>query len=127
VYLSVPGQFWYDSVLKAMTVELANEWLTQSFQLVDIAVTPETQGQGVGGRLHDGLFAELQYGKAVLSTKQAQTVAYWMYRERGWRVLVEDMWFPGVDRPYQIMGLDLALSQGSNTVFQGGNRADTSR
>jgi GNAT superfamily N-acetyltransferase len=98
---------------------LANEWLTQSFQLVEVAVTPETQGQGIGGRLHDRLLAELTYGKAVLSTIRAQTVAYWMYRKRGWRVLVEDMRFLGVDRPYRIMGLDLAPSQGGNTVFQG--------
>jgi GNAT superfamily N-acetyltransferase len=126
-HLSVPGQFWYENVLKAMTVEMANEWLTQSFQLVEVAVTPETQGQGIGGRLHDCLLAGLPYGKAVLSTMRAETVAHWMYRKRGWRVLVEDMRFPGVDRPYQIMGLDLAPSQGSNTVFQGCDSADTPR
>jgi hypothetical protein len=58
--------------------------------------------------------------------ERAQTVAYWMYRKRGWRVLVENTQFPVIARPYQIMGLGLARSQDSNTVFQGCNKADTS-
>jgi GNAT superfamily N-acetyltransferase len=125
-YLSVPGQFWYENVRKAMFAQVANEWLTRSFQLVEMVVAPKAQGQGIGGRLHDCLLAQLPYEKAVLSTMREQTAAYWMYRKRGWRVLVENIQFPGVGRPYQIMGLGLARSQDSNTVFQGCNKADTS-
>jgi ribosomal protein S18 acetylase RimI-like enzyme len=125
-YTSVPGQFWHENVLKAMTVELANEWLTQSFQLVDIAVAPEAQGQGIGRRLHDCLLAELPYEKAVLSTMRAQTVAYWLYRKRGWRVLIKNVRFPGVSRPYQIMGLGLARSQDGDVMLQSCGKADTS-
>lgn len=88
--------------------------------------TPKSQGQGIGGRLHDCLLAQLPYEKAVLSTMRAQTGAYWMYRKRSWQVLVENMRFPGVGRLYQVMGLDLARSQDRNTVFQGCNRADIS-
>jgi ribosomal protein S18 acetylase RimI-like enzyme len=111
-YQSLPGQFWHENAVKAMGDQLAHEWLTQSFQLVEIAVAPKFQGQGIGGRLHDHLLVDLPYRKAVLSTMRAQTVAHWLYRRRGWQVLVEDMRFPKVDRPYRLMGLDLALSEG---------------
>jgi GNAT superfamily N-acetyltransferase len=118
-YQSVPGQFWYENVRKAMPEQVASDWLTQSFQLVEIVVAPVAQGQGIGGRLHDQLLAGVPYERAVLSTVRAQTVAHWMYRKRGWRVLVEDMRFPRVNRPYQIMGLDLTMLRSGNTVFRG--------
>ena len=83
-----------------------------SFQFAEIAVAPKAQGQGIGGLLHDHLLNGLPYQKAVLSTMAAETNAYWMYHKRGWEILVEEMVFPGVARPYRIMGLELGEESG---------------
>jgi GNAT superfamily N-acetyltransferase len=106
-YLEVPGQGWYESVVKALPQEMAAAWLVNSFRLVEIAVTSQMQGQGIGGLLHDQLLTGLLCRKAVLSTMQAETAAYQLYSRRGWIVLLDNFSFPGVARPYWIMGLDL--------------------
>ncbi|HSR31210.1 MAG TPA: GNAT family N-acetyltransferase [Anaerolineae bacterium] len=102
-----PDQVWYEEVAKAAPPWMVTEWLTGSFRLVEMAVTPEAQRQGIGGLLHDHLLSGLSYPKAVLSTMAASTAAYRLYRRRGWRVLLDDLSFPGVARPYRIMGLEL--------------------
>lgn len=104
---NTPDQWWYEEVAKATQLQVATEWLAGSFRLVEMAVTPEAQGQGIGGLLHDQLMGGLSYPKAVLSTMAAETPAYRMYHKRGWTVLLDDFLFPGVARPYRIMGLEL--------------------
>ena len=107
-YANTPDQLWYAEVAKAVQPWMVAEWLTGSFRLVEMAVTPEEQGQGIGGLLHDHLLKGLSYQKAVLSTMAAETNAYSMYHKRGWRVLLDNFFFPGVARPYRIMGLELS-------------------
>ena len=114
-YANTPDQWWHAEAARAAQPSLVTEWLTNSFRLVEIAVTPEVQGQGVGGLLHDQLLSQLPYRKAVLSTLAAETNAYWMYRKRGWEVLLEGILFPGVTRPYRIMGLEL-IEKGDQNV-----------
>lgn len=106
-YTTKPGQWWYDQVADALELEISREWLPNSFQLVELAVSPEVQGQGYGGRLHDRLIAGLPHQKAVLSTLAKETVAYHLYKHRGWVDLLQDFQFSGATRPYRIMGLDL--------------------
>lgn len=110
-YANAPAQWWHEEVAKAVQPSMVTEWLMNSFRLIEIAVTPEVQGQGVGGLLHDHLLSGLPYRKAVLSTLAAETNAYWMYRKRGWVVLLEEILFPSVARPYRIMGLELGEPQ----------------
>lgn len=105
-YTSTAGQWWYEHVKQALPMLAASHWLENSFQLVEIAVDPKAQGQGIGGRLHDHLLGGRPQARAVLSTLQAATRAEHLYRTRGWLILCEDFYFPGVDRPYQIMGLE---------------------
>lgn len=106
-YTTKPGQWWHDQVSKALEPGVAQEWLQDSFQLVELAVKPSFQGQGYGGRLHDRLITNLPHQKAVLSTLTRETVAYHLYRRRGWVDLLVDFQFGSVARPYRIMGLDL--------------------
>jgi ribosomal protein S18 acetylase RimI-like enzyme len=102
------AQWWCGVVREALPARLASRWLEGSFQFSEIAVRPEAHGQGIGGRLHDHLLEGLPHRRAVLSTLRADTPAYRLYRSRGWVVLREHMAFPGVSRPYRIMGLELA-------------------
>lgn len=106
-YCARPGQWWYEQVAAAMPPEVIARWLAGSFQLAELAVTPAAQGQGLGGRLHDALLEGLQPRTAVLSTLALDTVAWGLYRRRGWVPLVDPIHFTAVTRPYRILGLDL--------------------
>ncbi len=106
-YCSLPGQWWYDHVARAMGSEMAAEWLSDAFQVAEVAVMPEHQGRGTGGVLHDLLLAGVTQSRAVLSTLAVETVAHRLYRRRSWQVLLDRFLFPGVPRSYAIMGLNL--------------------
>jgi hypothetical protein len=106
-YTTRAGKWWYAAVKPALPPELAARWLEDSYEMVELVVDPAYQGQGFGSRLHDGLLKGLPYERAVLSTLQAETVAKRLYRTRGWVTLLEDFYFPGVTRRYQVMGIEL--------------------
>ncbi|HSM58629.1 MAG TPA: GNAT family N-acetyltransferase [Candidatus Sulfomarinibacteraceae bacterium] len=106
-YTSRQGQWWHDHVSRALGREKAAYWLGDAFELVELAVSPERQGLGLGGRLHDALLGEATQRTAVLSTLDAETAGFHLYRRRGWQVLLRDFHFPGVQRRYQIMGREL--------------------
>jgi len=107
-YSNRPGQPFHDEVTRLVSPEIRTNWFLNSFQFAEIAVTPGIQGRGIGGRLHDHLLRGLPYPKAVLATMAAETRAFQMYCKRGWTILLDEIYFPGVPRPYRIMGLDLA-------------------
>lgn len=106
-YATGPGQWWHEQVARAMPPEQIERWLLGAFELVEFAVAPRAQGQGLGSRLHDTLLQGLPYRTAVLSTMQSETVALHLYRRRGWVNLLEHFIFPGGARTYLIMGKDL--------------------
>jgi ribosomal protein S18 acetylase RimI-like enzyme len=106
-YTSRPGLWWRSVVERALGPEQTATWLEEAFEFVELAVHPETQGQGIGGLLHDTLLRDLPHRTAILSTAQSETVALKMYRGRGWITLKELFFFPGVLIPYRIMGLIL--------------------
>jgi ribosomal protein S18 acetylase RimI-like enzyme len=107
-YSGVAGQWWHDVVAGAMPREMAESWLKGSFELAELAVLPEAQGRGLGGRLHDTLLDGQRNRTAVLSTIQEETPALQLYRKRGWIELVPRLWFPNVAEAYLIMGIDLS-------------------
>jgi GNAT superfamily N-acetyltransferase len=82
-------------------------WIDEAFELVEFAVLPAYHGKGIGGKLHDFALDGLPHRRAVLSTVQSETNALQLYRKRGWRILLDNFYFPSVAKPYLIMGLDL--------------------
>jgi GNAT superfamily N-acetyltransferase len=86
-YESAPGQWWHDIVAAALGPQTAEEWLTDCFEFVEVAVTPSAQGRGIGGQLHDQLLTGLQHRTAILSTLQEETSALRLYCKRGWVAL----------------------------------------
>ncbi|MEM7029063.1 MAG: GNAT family N-acetyltransferase [Chloroflexota bacterium] len=102
-----PDHFFHVEVAKVAEPDFVEAWLSNSFRLVEIAVSPTIQGHGVGGQLLDQILHRLPYKKAILATMAAETIAYKMYRNRGWQVLIDRAEFPGVVRPYRVMGLSL--------------------
>lgn len=105
-----PDHFWFREVVKLLPPDQVDHWLAGGFRLVEIAVSPENQGRGVGGRLHDRLLSDLPYRRATLLTMAAETVAFKMYVKRGWKRLLDNIFFPGFSRPYCLMVLELGES-----------------
>ncbi|RPI24464.1 MAG: GNAT family N-acetyltransferase, partial [Chloroflexota bacterium] len=74
-YKSEPGQWWYDQVSAALRPEDVLDWMSDAYELVELAVAPAFQGFGTGSLLHDRLLEGLPYRTALLSTIQADTTA----------------------------------------------------
>ena len=108
-YASLPGGWWYDIVAAALDPLVVDKWMCDAFEFVELAVHPDAQGQGIGGRLHDALLASLPYWTALLSTYQGETAARQLYRRRGWVPLLERFYFPGGAVPIVILGLELPV------------------
>ncbi len=106
-FTSQPDTWWRELVTAEMSPPAAREWLEDCFEFVELAVTPAFQGQHIGGRLHDALLAGVNHRTAVLSTLQADTNALHLYRNRGWVDLIENFRFPGIQKPFLIMGLKI--------------------
>ncbi len=103
-YTGESGQWWHDLVTNRMTAPEAEHWMTDVFEVVELAAYPSAQGHGYGGRIHDALLQGLPHRTAVLSTYQVETSALKMYEKRGWMTLLSDFIFPGYSEPYKIMG-----------------------
>lgn len=110
-YSSTAGRWWHEQASRALPQLAGTAWLDDSFQLVEIAVDPKFQGQGIGGRLHDHVLAGVPHRRAILATLHADTVAFRLYRGRGWVVFGVNLLFPGIPRRYQVMGLELSTGR----------------
>jgi len=103
-YTGEAGQWWHDLVVRKMTLEEAEHWMTDVFEVVELAVRPSAHGHGYGAIVHDTLLKKLPHRTAVLSTYQVETTASKMYEKRGWVTLLPNFLFPGYSEPYKIMG-----------------------
>jgi GNAT superfamily N-acetyltransferase len=99
-----PGQWWYGAVAPSLDRAGLLDWLDDSYQLVELAVHLGYQRRGIGADLHDTLVAALAGERLLLSTSAAETPASHLYARRGWQTLIPSFTFPGVSRPYRILG-----------------------
>ncbi len=106
-YVSNQGQYFHDAVQKTLRKRFLSHWLSDCFELVEVAVIPEHQSHGIGGKLHDSLMLGLSCPRAILSTKSDAVPAMRMYLRKGWKVLVDEFDFPGEPKPYVLMGWQL--------------------
>jgi GNAT superfamily N-acetyltransferase len=96
-------RFFREAVSSMLPQTAAKYWLSSYFRLVEIAVLPEWQRQGIGRRLHDSLLFGLPYPVALLATLAQDTPAYHMYLARGWQVIQPQFRLPTIARIYRIM------------------------
>jgi ribosomal protein S18 acetylase RimI-like enzyme len=108
-----PGQWWHDMVSYALSVSAgasqASQWLSDSFEVAELHVTPAYQGQGIGRNLLLRLTADRDERNAVLSTQDADSPARHLYRSLGFTDLLTSFSFSGGDPPYAVMGAPLPL------------------
>ena len=85
-------------------------WLDDSFEVAELHVAPDYQGDGVGA----GVLLRLTSGRpertALLSTRDADSPARRLYRGTGFTDLLTAFhFFPGGEPPYAVMGAELPL------------------
>ena len=109
-YTTLPGQWWHDLVRRALPAELAPQWLRNAFELSELHVLPSYQGCGIGRELLLQLAASIPHRAVLLSTPDADTRAFRMYRGLGFVDLARHYLFPGDTRPFAVLGATLPLA-----------------
>ncbi|HEY5477435.1 MAG TPA: GNAT family N-acetyltransferase [Tepidiformaceae bacterium] len=104
-YRGIRGQWWHDTVAREIPRAAAKDWLTDSYELVEIAVAPECQGEGVGSALIRELLTPCQEQTCVLSTR-ADSRAHNLYSRLGFQVVTIMSFTPG-GSPFYVMGRHL--------------------
>jgi ribosomal protein S18 acetylase RimI-like enzyme len=103
-YVSKPGQWWHELASRAIDRKLARFWMTDAFELSELHVLPAYQGNRIGRRLLLQLAEGLTNRTVVLSTPDADTRAFRMYRSLGFVDLARGHIFPGDSRPFAVLG-----------------------
>jgi ribosomal protein S18 acetylase RimI-like enzyme len=83
------GEIWTERVAAALGPERAGRLLGGHFELVELAVLPETQGRGIGAALLDGVLATRPEPRVLLQTHDGDTPAMRLYLRAGFERLVE--------------------------------------
>jgi ribosomal protein S18 acetylase RimI-like enzyme len=115
------GQWWHDMVAAALATRWRSsspapgnatprEWLDDSFEIAELHVLPQWQGNGIGRALLLSVTSGRAERTAVLSTADAPTVARRLYRGVGFTDLLTDFRFSGSEPPYAVMGATLPLT-----------------
>jgi ribosomal protein S18 acetylase RimI-like enzyme len=108
------GQWWHDTVRHALAagpgVEVAADWLDDSFEVAELHVRPAHQGHGTGADILLRLTSGRPERTALLSTRDADTPARRLYRGTGFvDLLTRFHFFPSGEPPYAVMGAELPL------------------
>ena len=101
-YHGAQGQWWHDTVRKALSRQMARDWLSDSYELVEVAVDPGEQSRGIGQALILALLDGRPETTCVLSTR-IDSRAHELYRRLSFDVLTEMAFSPGGARFY-VMG-----------------------
>ncbi|MQA17141.1 MAG: GNAT family N-acetyltransferase [Pseudonocardiaceae bacterium] len=111
-YRGAPGQWWHDEVrrgLEAADQDVAQRWLTDYFELTELHVHPDSQGQSIGYALLRQLLSTVDAPKVLLSTPEGPTRAWRLYNRAGFVDLLRDYRFTGDPRPFAVLGRHLPL------------------
>jgi ribosomal protein S18 acetylase RimI-like enzyme len=106
-YHGARGQWWHDIVAGAIGRHETDRWLRDGFELAELHVRPDHQGNGLGRALLSDVLSRTDARHAVLSTPDIESPARILYRSYGFSDLCRDFRFPGSPEAYAIMGVDL--------------------
>jgi GNAT superfamily N-acetyltransferase len=106
-YTGTYGQWWTDSVARALTDEQRATWLDPPhYEVVELHVVPSRQRAGIGSRLLAQLLSLQPHDRAVLSTQRGSRKARGFYAKNGWSELADVDFGPGYP-PYIVLGKQL--------------------
>lgn len=109
-YTTAPGQWWHDLVRRAIPAPLAEGWMANAFELSELHVLPDYQGARVGRRILVELADAIPHAAMLLSTPDADTRAFRLYRTLGFVDLRRHYLFPGDSRPFAVLGARLPFA-----------------
>ncbi|HVK22801.1 MAG TPA: GNAT family N-acetyltransferase [Actinokineospora sp.] len=112
-YRGAPGQWWHEQVRRGVTEHrgpaVAEAWLGDYFELTELHVRPDRQGQGIGEELVRRLLAGADSSKVLLSTPEGPSRAWRLYRRLGFDDVLRHYQFAGDPRPFGVLGRGLPL------------------
>lgn len=103
-YQTAPNQWWHDTVTADLPPDIIQRWFSNAFELVELAVHPDHQGQGVGSMLHAQIVQHAASRPVVTSTLEHDNPAVAFYLQRGWQVVRNQFRYPGHTDPSLILG-----------------------
>jgi GNAT superfamily N-acetyltransferase len=110
-YTGAPGQWWHEQVRRGVTElaggGMADEWMRDYFELTELHVRPDVQGQGTGEHLLRMLLDGVPHGRVLLSTPEGRTRAWSLYRRVGFVDVLRNYRFAGDPRPFAVLGRTL--------------------
>jgi GNAT superfamily N-acetyltransferase len=103
-YTGAYGQWWTDSIARALTTAQRATWLDRAhFEVVELHVRPSRQREGIGSLLLAQLLTRQPHDRAVLSTQTGSRKARDFYAKNGWSELADVDFGPGYP-PYLVLG-----------------------
>ncbi|WP_221563179.1 GNAT family N-acetyltransferase [Alkalihalobacillus sp. TS-13] len=90
-YTSFPGQFYNGKLRAKMTEKQIEEWLTDCFEFVELAVDPEHHRKGIGKVLHDTILSSIPHQTAIFTTGVEMEAAKNLYLNNGWEIIQENV------------------------------------
>lgn len=103
-YRGRAGEWWHDIVTKALSREVAKEWLADAFELAELHLLPAHHGVGIGRTMLTTLLDGVTTTTVVLSTHDHDSPARSLYRSAGFADLLTSFVFPGSSEVYAVMG-----------------------
>ena len=107
-YRSAPGQYFNGMVKGFLDAAAYDEWMTDCFEIPELAVRADVRRRGYGTALIARLLGETDAKTAVLSTQQDNKPARGLYERTGWIVIHEPYYPFGPDQPYVLLGKRLS-------------------
>ena len=115
-YPGVPGRWWSTQIERALSAAQRREWLGDWFEVVEIAVHPDRQGEGIGSLVHDRLLAEAGHPRALLTARADDAEVRGFYERRGWRPVRVDVRLGAADQPWVLYGRPAAQASASSSA-----------
>jgi GNAT superfamily N-acetyltransferase len=101
---------WWSTVVEPYLRRAgAEQWLDDSFVVVELHVLPAHQNAGIGRRLITELTDPVPQPRCILSALDIDSPARRFYRRLGYTDLAHPVHFPSAPVPYTVMGALLPL------------------
>lgn len=100
-YTGRAGQWWTERMRERVPEELYAQWFEGHFEVVEVAVHPDHQRQGIGAAVLETLLRDLPHDRALLTGARHDTPARRLYLRTGWQPLQD------VDDDATLMGKTL--------------------
>jgi ribosomal protein S18 acetylase RimI-like enzyme len=112
-YTGAAGQWWHDQVRTGLVQTAgpaaAQSWLADYFELTELHVRPDMQGNGLGESLLRALLDGVTSVHVLLSTPEGDSRAWRLYRRLSFADVLRGHIFTGDPRPFAVLGHALPL------------------